>query len=212
MTTLAPCPNYKLLLIITIQNSKFTTIAMNLQVQSWFQMFLLQQTKLIRHNKSWIFYSVLCSKNISLQEFKICQSLPLDNSTQQDTQPTTNVQRTTDSITPTTTVHAKENNNNQAADAKFVPYKFFNPSCTQEELHQLNRLKVWELVDKPFGKTVVKLKWLWKNNKDEDNTVIRNKARLVAKGYAQEEGIDFEESFALVARLEAVWIFIAYAT
>nr|GEV84518.1 hypothetical protein [Tanacetum cinerariifolium] len=64
-------------------------------------------------------------------------------------------------------------------------------------------LTVWELVNKPFGKTVIKLKWLWKNKKDEDQTVIRNKARLVAKGYAQEEGIDFEESFAPVARLEA---------
>ncbi|GJU04140.1 retrovirus-related pol polyprotein from transposon TNT 1-94 [Tanacetum coccineum] len=65
----------------------------------------------------------------------------------------------------------------------------------QEELHQFDRLQVWELVDKPFGKNVIKLKWLWKNKKDEDQTVIRNKARLVAKGYAQEEGIDFEESF-----------------
>nr|GEY54032.1 retrovirus-related Pol polyprotein from transposon TNT 1-94 [Tanacetum cinerariifolium] len=55
------------------------------------------------------------------------------------------------------------------------------------------------------------LKWLWKNKKDEDQTVIRNNARLVAKGYAQEEGIDFEESFAPVARLEAVRIFVAYA-
>ncbi|GJY40618.1 retrovirus-related pol polyprotein from transposon TNT 1-94 [Tanacetum coccineum] len=81
----------------------------------------------------------------------------------------------------------------------------------QEELHQFDRLQVWELVDKPFGKTVIKLKWLWKNKKDEDQTVIRNKARLVAKGYAQEEGIDFEESFAPVARLEAVRIFVTYA-
>nr|GEU62154.1 retrovirus-related Pol polyprotein from transposon TNT 1-94 [Tanacetum cinerariifolium] len=70
---------------------------------------------------------------------------------------------------------------------------------------------VWELVDKPFGKIVIKLKWLWKNKKDEDQTVIRNKARLVAKGYAQEEGIDCEESFSPVARLETVRIFIAYA-
>nr|GFD09430.1 Gag-Pol polyprotein [Tanacetum cinerariifolium] len=54
----------------------------------------------------------------------------------------------------------------------------------QEELHQFDRLQVWELVDKPFGKTVIRLKWLWKNKKDEDQTVIRNKARLVAKGYA----------------------------
>ncbi|GJT25897.1 putative nucleotidyltransferase, ribonuclease H [Tanacetum coccineum] len=68
-----------------------------------------------------------------------------------------------------------------------------------EELHQFDRLQVWELVDKPFGKNVIKLKWLWKNKKDEDQTVIRNKARLVAKGYAQEEGIDFEESLALVS-------------
>nr|GFB55881.1 copia protein [Tanacetum cinerariifolium] len=81
----------------------------------------------------------------------------------------------------------------------------------QEELHQFDRLQVWKLVDKPFGKTVMRLKWLWKNKKDEDKTVIRNKARLVSKGYAQEEGIDFEESFASVARLEAVRIFIAYA-
>nr|GFB08964.1 retrovirus-related Pol polyprotein from transposon TNT 1-94 [Tanacetum cinerariifolium] len=81
----------------------------------------------------------------------------------------------------------------------------------QEELHQFDRLQVWELVDKPFGKPVIKLKWLWKNKKDEDQTVIRNKARLVGKGYAQEEGIDFEESFTPVACLEAVRIFIEYA-
>nr|GFC41852.1 Gag-Pol polyprotein [Tanacetum cinerariifolium] len=81
----------------------------------------------------------------------------------------------------------------------------------QEEFHQFDRLQVWELVDKPFFKTVIRLKWLWKNKNDEDQTIIRNKALLVPKGYAQEEGIDFEESFAPVARLEAVWIFIAYA-
>nr|GEU50539.1 hypothetical protein [Tanacetum cinerariifolium] len=80
----------------------------------------------------------------------------------------------------------------------------------QEELHQFDRLQVWELVDKQFGKTVIRLKWLWKNKKDEDQTIIRNKARLVAKGYAQEEGIDFEKSFAPVTCLEAVRIFIAY--
>ncbi|GKF62140.1 retrovirus-related pol polyprotein from transposon TNT 1-94, partial [Tanacetum coccineum] len=75
-----------------------------------------------------------------------------------------------------------------------------------DELHQFDRLKVWELVDKPFGKMIIKLKWLWKNKKDEDQSVIRNKAWLVAKGYAQEEGIDFEESFVQVARLEAEFV------
>ncbi|GJY73959.1 retrovirus-related pol polyprotein from transposon TNT 1-94 [Tanacetum coccineum] len=81
----------------------------------------------------------------------------------------------------------------------------------QEELHQFDRLDVWELVDRPLCKNVINLKWLWKNKRDEENTVIRNKSRLVAKGYAQKEGIDFEESFAPVARLEAVRLFIAYA-
>ncbi|GJW71253.1 putative ribonuclease H-like domain-containing protein [Tanacetum coccineum] len=81
----------------------------------------------------------------------------------------------------------------------------------QEELHQFDRLDVWELVDRPLCKNVINLKWLWKNKHDEENTVIHNKSRLVAKGYAQKKGIDFEESFAPVARLEAVRLFIAYA-
>ncbi|GKC99873.1 retrovirus-related pol polyprotein from transposon TNT 1-94 [Tanacetum coccineum] len=81
----------------------------------------------------------------------------------------------------------------------------------QEELHQFDRLYVWELVDRPLCKNVINLKWLWKNKRDEKNTVIRNKSRLVAKGYAQKEGIDFEESFAPVARLEAARWFIAHA-
>ncbi|GKB39190.1 integrase, catalytic region, zinc finger, CCHC-type containing protein, partial [Tanacetum coccineum] len=68
-----------------------------------------------------------------------------------------------------------------------------------------------ELVDIPLCKNVINLKWLWKNKGDEENTVIHNKSRLVAKGYAQKEGINFEESFAPVARLEAVRLFIAYA-
>ncbi|GJW82583.1 retrovirus-related pol polyprotein from transposon TNT 1-94 [Tanacetum coccineum] len=81
----------------------------------------------------------------------------------------------------------------------------------QEELHQFDRLDVWELVGRPLCKNIINLKWLWKNKRDEENTVIRNKSRLVAKGYAQKEGIDFKESFAPVARLEAVRLFIVYA-
>ncbi|GJQ97817.1 retrovirus-related pol polyprotein from transposon TNT 1-94 [Tanacetum coccineum] len=80
----------------------------------------------------------------------------------------------------------------------------------QEEIHQFDRLDVWELVDRPLCKNVINMKWIWKNKRDEENTVIRNKARLVAKGYAQKEGIDFEESFAPVAQLEAVRLFVAY--
>nr|GFA17948.1 putative RNA-directed DNA polymerase [Tanacetum cinerariifolium] len=54
------------------------------------------------------------------------------------------------------------------------------------------------------------MKWLWKNKSDEENTVIRNKAPLVAKGYSQKEGIDFEESFAPISRLEVVRLFVVY--
>ncbi|GJV89369.1 retrovirus-related pol polyprotein from transposon TNT 1-94 [Tanacetum coccineum] len=81
----------------------------------------------------------------------------------------------------------------------------------QDELNQFERLQVWELVLRPEGKNIIALKWLWKNKCDAENIVVRNKTRLVTKGDRQEEGINFEESFAPVARLEAVRMFIAYA-
>ncbi|GKC04459.1 retrovirus-related pol polyprotein from transposon TNT 1-94 [Tanacetum coccineum] len=81
----------------------------------------------------------------------------------------------------------------------------------QDELNQFERLQVWELVPCPERKNIIALKWLWKNKCDAENIVVRNKTRLVAKGYRQEAGINFEESFAPVARLEAVRMFIAYA-
>nr|GEW94336.1 retrovirus-related Pol polyprotein from transposon TNT 1-94 [Tanacetum cinerariifolium] len=81
----------------------------------------------------------------------------------------------------------------------------------QEELRQFIRLAVWELVPSPDGIKPFTLKWLFKNKHDEENKVIRNKTRLVVRGYRQEEGIDFEESFATVARMEAIRIFLAYA-
>ncbi|GJW54471.1 retrovirus-related pol polyprotein from transposon TNT 1-94 [Tanacetum coccineum] len=81
----------------------------------------------------------------------------------------------------------------------------------QEELNQFKRNKVWTLVSKPHGKTIIETKWIWKNKMDENEIVIKNKARLVAQGYNQQEGIDYEEPFAPVARLEAIRIFLAYA-
>ncbi|GKA56915.1 retrovirus-related pol polyprotein from transposon TNT 1-94 [Tanacetum coccineum] len=74
------------------------------------------------------------------------------------------------------------------------------------------RLDVWVLVPAPDNIKPLTLKWLFKNKHDEENTVIRNKTRLVVRGYRQEEGIDFEESFALVARMEAIRIFLAKPT
>ncbi|GJZ73021.1 retrovirus-related pol polyprotein from transposon TNT 1-94 [Tanacetum coccineum] len=81
----------------------------------------------------------------------------------------------------------------------------------QDELNQFKCLDVWELVKCSIGRNIIAVKWIWKNKTDAENTVIRNKSHLVAKGYGQEKGIDFEESFALVARFEAVRIFVAYA-
>ncbi|GJS88932.1 retrovirus-related pol polyprotein from transposon TNT 1-94 [Tanacetum coccineum] len=72
-------------------------------------------------------------------------------------------------------------------------------------------LDVWELVECPVGRNIIKVKWIWKNKTDAENTVIQNKSCLVARGYGQEEGIDFEESFALVARLKGIRIVVAYA-
>ncbi|GJW78672.1 retrovirus-related pol polyprotein from transposon TNT 1-94 [Tanacetum coccineum] len=81
----------------------------------------------------------------------------------------------------------------------------------QDEIHEFDQLKVWELVPQPDCVMIIALKWIYKVKLDEYGDVLKNKARLVAKGYRQEEGIDFEESFAPVARIEAIRIFIANA-
>ncbi|GJZ98330.1 retrovirus-related pol polyprotein from transposon TNT 1-94 [Tanacetum coccineum] len=82
----------------------------------------------------------------------------------------------------------------------------------QEEIHEFKWLEVWELVPRPNKVMIISLKWIFKVKLDEYGGVLKNNARLVAKGYHQEEGIDFKESFVLVARIEAICIFITYAT
>ncbi|GKB05209.1 putative ribonuclease H-like domain-containing protein [Tanacetum coccineum] len=72
--------------------------------------------------------------------------------------------------------------------------------------------KVWVLVDLPKGKRAIGTKWIFRNKKDKRGIVIRNKARLVAQGYTQEEGIDYDKVFAPVARIEAIRLFLAYAS
>ncbi|GJV12625.1 retrovirus-related pol polyprotein from transposon TNT 1-94 [Tanacetum coccineum] len=81
----------------------------------------------------------------------------------------------------------------------------------QEELLYFKRLNVWVLVPTPDNIKPLTLKWLFKNKHDDENTVIQNKTRLVVRGYRQEEEIDLEESFAPVARMETIRIFLAYA-
>ncbi|GJR40492.1 putative ribonuclease H-like domain-containing protein [Tanacetum coccineum] len=82
----------------------------------------------------------------------------------------------------------------------------------QEELLQFKLQQVWILVDLPIRKRAIGTKWVFRNKKDERGIVIRNKARLVAQGHRQEEGIDYEEVFAPVARIEAIRLFLAYAS
>lgn len=81
----------------------------------------------------------------------------------------------------------------------------------QEELNKFERNKVWHLVSRLPKQNVIGTRWVFRNKLDENGTVVRKKARLVAQGYRQEKGIDFDESFTPVARLEALRIFLSYA-
>nr|GEX42961.1 retrovirus-related Pol polyprotein from transposon TNT 1-94 [Tanacetum cinerariifolium] len=82
----------------------------------------------------------------------------------------------------------------------------------QEELLQFKLQKVWTPVDLPNGKRAIRTKWVFRNKKDKRGIVIRNKERLVAQGYTQKEGIDYDEVFTFVARIEAIRLFLAYAS
>ncbi|GJY42155.1 putative ribonuclease H-like domain-containing protein [Tanacetum coccineum] len=100
-------------------------------------------------------------------------------------------------------------------EPKKVIHALKDPSwieAMQEELLQFKLQEVWTLVELPNGKRAIGTKWVFRNKKDERGIVIKNKARLVAQGYTQEEGIDYDEVFAPVARIEAIRLFLAYAS
>ncbi|GKD74939.1 putative ribonuclease H-like domain-containing protein [Tanacetum coccineum] len=82
----------------------------------------------------------------------------------------------------------------------------------QNELLQFKLLNVWSLVDLPRDKWAIGTKWVFRSKKDERGIVVKNKARLVAQGHTEEEGIDYDEVFAPVARIEAIRLFLAYAS
>jgi hypothetical protein len=80
-----------------------------------------------------------------------------------------------------------------------------------EELTNFKRNEVWKLVERPKDHNVIRTRWVFHNKQDQDGIVVRNKARLVAQGYTQIEGLDFNKTYALVARLETIRILLAYA-
>ena len=82
----------------------------------------------------------------------------------------------------------------------------------QEELNNFTRNEVWTLEERTKYKNIVGTKWVFHNKQNEDGVVTRNKARLVAKGYSHVEGLDFDETYAPIARLESIRILLAFAT
>ena len=83
-------------------------------------------------------------------------------------------------------------------------------NVVHEELNYFTRNQVWELVERPKGHNVIGTKWVYRNKQDQDRIVVWNKGRLVAQGHTQVEGLDFRKTYALVARLEAIRILLAY--
>nr|GEU57384.1 retrovirus-related Pol polyprotein from transposon TNT 1-94 [Tanacetum cinerariifolium] len=116
-------------------------------------------------------------------------------------------------LTPSPMASAADNVPNAVFEGDLFVNHFGTPSTESavSSTQYVDPLDVWELVPSPDDIKPLTLKWLFKNKHDEENTVIRNKTRLVVRGYRQEEGIEFKESFAPVARMEAISIFLAYA-
>ncbi|GKA18476.1 putative ribonuclease H-like domain-containing protein [Tanacetum coccineum] len=110
-------------------------------------------------------------------------------------------------MTKSVTKHAMFSLVQQRVNHKDFQNFLFTCFLSQEEPK-----KVWTFVDLPNGKRTIGTKWVYRNKKDERGIVIRNKARLVAQGHTQEEGIDYDEVFAPVARIEAIKLFLAYAS
>nr|GFD06757.1 putative ribonuclease H-like domain-containing protein [Tanacetum cinerariifolium] len=98
-------------------------------------------------------------------------------------------------------------------EPKMVIHALKDPSWIEamhEELLQFKLQEVWSLVDLPNRKRAIGTKWVFMNKKDKRGIMIRNKARLVAQDHRQEEGVDYDEVFAIVARIEAIRLFLAY--
>nr|GEV02216.1 Gag-Pol polyprotein [Tanacetum cinerariifolium] len=174
-----------------VQNSDFTTTTMNSQVQTSFRRCSSSRQDIYVTTSSTSAPST--HTNVHAEEknndqAKEGEQIPDDEFTNPFCIPAQEeAESSSHNIDPEMCMYALTVSTAEPKNIKEAVADFAWIEAMQQELHQFDRLQVWELVDKPFGKTIIKLKWLWKNKKDEDQTVIRNKARLVAKGYAQEE-------------------------
>nr|GEY60939.1 retrovirus-related Pol polyprotein from transposon TNT 1-94 [Tanacetum cinerariifolium] len=150
----------------------------------------------------------------SVQEPQVRQSLTA-STTIADTAPILTNSSSLATNIPIISQDVNELNPNAMVDGNTFVNPFANSSTraatASSSQQNFKRLDVWVLVSAPDNISPLTLKSLFKNKHDEEQTVIRNKSRLVVRGYRQEEGIDFEESFAPVARMEAIRIFLAYA-
>jgi len=113
----------------------------------------------------------------------------------------------------------KDNDNNMAMISHIERRNIHEAICEEswakamkEELSQFEKNEVWNLVSKPQGHSIIGTRWVFRNKLNKEGKVIRNKARLVAEGYNQQEGNEYDETFAPVARLEAIRILLAYAS
>ncbi|GJZ77134.1 putative ribonuclease H-like domain-containing protein [Tanacetum coccineum] len=111
---------------------------------------------------------------------------------------------------PTTRVHKDHPLKQIIRDIHPAPHTIRMTKNVTE--HVEPKKKAWTLVDLPYGKRAIGTKWVYRNKKDDRRIVVRNKARLVAQGYTQEEGIDYDEVFAPVSRIEAIRLFLAYGS
>ncbi|GJZ30476.1 glycine-rich RNA-binding protein 4, mitochondrial [Tanacetum coccineum] len=160
---------------------------------------------------SWKVYSVICSTNYSNGENQVVSKSFVVTTADASDKRHQQQDSTSSTSTLATTITADGNFNfiepaniaKALKDADWV-------SVMQEEVDQFARLKVWRLFPRPEGKTIIQTKWIFKNKKDKSSLVIRNKARLAAVGYYRQEGIDYNERFVLVARIEAIRLFLAY--
>nr|GEU48349.1 hypothetical protein [Tanacetum cinerariifolium] len=116
---------------------------------------------------------------------------------------------------PTSAVQTKSTVNKCSGAHAFISQALKDESwvdAMQEELLQFKIQNVWILFDLPFGKKEIRTKWVYRNKKDEKGVVVRNKVRLVAQVHRQEEGIDYDEVFDPVARIDAIRIFLSFAS